>query len=76
MALSGKRDTAPNPFFIRECRPEEAETLLALRRAAGISPSVTDTPADIPGAIESTAFVLIAEAEQRGVGSLIATFDR
>ena len=75
MALSDKRDMPPNPFFIRECRIEEAEALLALWRAAGTSPSVTDTIADIRGAIESTAFVLIAEADQRVVGSLIATFD-
>lgn len=62
-------------FFIRECRPEAAEALLTLWQAAGTSPSVTDTVADIRGAIESPASVLVAEADQRIVGSLIATFD-
>ena len=64
-----------NTFLIRECRPEEAEALLTLWRAAGTSPSVTDTIADIQRIIESPAFVLIAEADQRILGSLIATFD-
>ena len=71
MNLSGKTDT----FLIRECRPEEAETLLTLWRAAGTSPSITDTIANIRGTIESTAFVLVAEVDQRIVGSLIAAFD-
>ncbi|MDE0426304.1 GNAT family N-acetyltransferase [Candidatus Poribacteria bacterium] len=62
-------------FFIRECRPEEAEALLALWEAAGTSPSVTDTITDIRGAIESSASVLVAEADCCIVGSLIATFD-
>ena len=71
MNSSDKTDT----FFIRECRPEEAETLLALWQAAGTSPSVTDTITDIRGAIESSASVLVAEVDRRVVGSLIATFD-
>ena len=71
MDLSDKTDT----FFIRECRPEEAEALLVLWQAAGTSPSVTDTTADIQNAIESPAAVLVAKADQRIVGSLIATFD-
>ena len=71
MDLSNRTDT----FFIRECRPEEAEALLTLWRAAGTSPSITDTLANIRGTIESTAFVLVAEADQRIVGSLIAAFD-
>ena len=71
MNLSDKTDT----FFIRECRPEEAKALLALWHAAGTSPSVTDTITDIRRAIESSASVLVAEVDQRIVGSLIATFD-
>ena len=71
MNLSGKTDT----FLIRECRSEEAKALLALWHAAGTSPSITDTITDIRGTIESTAFVLVAEADQRIVGSLIAAFD-
>ena len=64
-----------NNFFIRECRSEEAEALLALWQAAGTSPSITDTIADVRRVIESTAFVLVAEADQRIVASLIAAFD-
>ena len=62
-------------FFIRECRPEEAEALLALWNAAGTSPSITDTITDVQNAIESIASVLVAEADRCIVGSLIATFD-
>ena len=75
MDVSDNTNTHPAPFFIRECHPEEAEALLALWRAAGTSPSVTDTIADIRGAIESSASILVAEIDQRIVGSLIATFD-
>ena len=75
MDLSDNTNTDPVPFFIRECRPEEAEALLALWQVAGTSPSVTDTITDIRNTIESPAFVLIAEADSRIVGSLIATFD-
>lgn len=71
MNLSDKTDT----FFVRECLIEEAEALLALWQAAGTSPSVTDTVADIQRTIESRASVLVAEANQRIVGSLITTFD-
>ena len=71
MNPSVKTDT----FLIRECRPEEAEALLTLWQAAGTSPSITDTIADVRRVIESTAFVLVAEADQRIVASLIAAFD-
>ena len=75
MDVSDNTNTHPDPFFIRECRPEEAEALLALWQAAGTSPSVTDTITDIRRAIESSASVLVAEVGQHIVGSLIATFD-
>ena len=71
MNPSVKTDT----FLIRECRPEEAEALLALWQIAGTSPSITDTIADVRRVIESTAFVLVAETDQRIVASLIAAFD-
>ena len=71
MNLSDNTDT----FLIRECRPEEAKSLFALWQVAGTSPSVTDTITDIRNTIESPASVLIAEADNRIVGSLIATFD-
>ena len=75
MDVSDNTNTYSDPFFIRECHPEEAEALFALWRAAGTSSSVTDTITDIRNTIESSAFVLVAEADQRIVGSLIATFD-
>ena len=75
MDLSDNTNTLTDPFFIRECRSEEAAALLTLWQAAGTSPSVTDTITDIRRAIESSASVLVAEVDQRIVGSLIATFD-
>lgn len=75
MNLSDKTETPQDAFFIRKCRPEEAETLLALWQAVETAHSVTDTIADIQCAIESATSVLVAEVEQRIVGSLIATFD-
>lgn len=71
MNAPDKTDT----FFIRACLPEEAGALLALWQAAGTSPSITDTTADVRRAIENLASVLVAEVNQRIVGSLIATFD-
>ncbi|MCY3722213.1 MAG: GNAT family N-acetyltransferase [Candidatus Poribacteria bacterium] len=71
MNVSDKTDI----FLIRECLPEEAEALLTLWQAAGTSPSITDTITDVHRAIESLGSVLVAEAHQRIVGSLIATFD-
>ncbi len=75
MDLSDNANAHSTPFLIRACRPEEAEALLALWQAAGTSPSVTDTITDIRGVIESSASVLVAEVDQRIVGSLIAAFD-
>ena len=75
MDLSDNVNTLTDPFLIRECHPEEAEALLTLWQAAGTSPSVTDTIADVRGVIESHASVLVAEVNERIVGSLIATFD-
>ena len=75
MDLSDNANSYAIPFLIRECCPEEAEALLALWQAAGTSPSVTDTIADIRGTIESSASVLVAEIDRCIVGSLIATFD-
>ena len=75
MDLADNANDHSDPFLIRECRPEEAEALLTLWHAAGTSPSVTDTITDIRRAIESSASVLVAEVDQRIIGSLIATFD-
>jgi len=75
MDLADNANDHSDPFLIRECHPEEAEALLALWHAAGTSPSVTDTITDIRRVMESSASVLVAEVDQRIVGSLIATFD-
>ena len=75
MDVSDNTNTHPDPFFIRECRPEEAEVLLAFWKVAGTSPSVTDTITDIRNTIESSAAVLVAEVNRYIVGSLIAAFD-
>jgi ribosomal protein S18 acetylase RimI-like enzyme len=61
---------------IRPARPDEAEALLELWRAAGSSPSVTDDPASVRGAIgRAGSAVLVAEDGGRLVGSLIAGWD-
>ena len=75
MDLSDTANAHSAPFFIRECRPEEAGALLTLWQDAGTSPSVTDTITDIRSVIESPASVLVAEVNRHIVGSLIATFD-
>jgi ribosomal protein S18 acetylase RimI-like enzyme len=62
--------------MIRRAGPEDAATLLALWNAAGSSPSVTDTVADVTQVIEHPeGSVLVAESDGRVVGSLIATWD-
>ena len=61
---------------IRLARPGEAEILLALWRAAGSSPSVTDTVQDVSAVIaRPDSVVLVAESGDRIVGSLIAAWD-
>jgi ribosomal protein S18 acetylase RimI-like enzyme len=61
---------------IRDCRPEEAEALLELWRQAETTPGVTDTAGDIRRALAGgSAWILVAEADGRLVGSVIGTFD-
>jgi ribosomal protein S18 acetylase RimI-like enzyme len=63
-------------FSIRECRAEETAAVLELWRQAEATPSVTDTAEDLRRAIaDSPAHVLVAEVEDRIVGSIIGTFD-
>lgn len=65
-----------NDFVVRECRPEEVDVVLELWHQADATPGVTDTVADLRSAItDSPAHVLVAEAEERLVGSVIGTFD-
>jgi ribosomal protein S18 acetylase RimI-like enzyme len=62
--------------MIRRACAEDAAALLGLWSAAGSSPSVTDTIADVRQAIEHPeGSVLVAESDGRIVGSLIATWD-
>ena len=62
---------------MRLARVDEAETLLALWREAGSSPSITDTVEHVAAAIEREgSSVLVAESSDgKVVGSLIATWD-
>jgi steroid delta-isomerase-like uncharacterized protein len=61
---------------IRDGRPEDVESLLALWRQAGTTVSVTDTSADLHRAItDSPAIVLVAEQEGQLIGSVIGSFD-
>ena len=62
--------------MIRRCDADDAESLLALWSAAGSSPSVTDTVADVRRAIgHPEGAVFVAEIDGAVVGSLIATWD-
>ncbi|HLJ97157.1 MAG TPA: GNAT family N-acetyltransferase [Gemmataceae bacterium] len=61
---------------IRDCRLEDINAVLDLWRQAEAIPSVSDTPDDLRRAIAaSPAHVLLAEAQQRIIGSIIGTFD-
>lgn len=63
-------------WLVRDCCPEEVETVLELWRQAEATPSVTDTADDLRRVvIEGPGDVLVAEVEQRIVGSIIGTFD-
>ena len=64
-----------NQLLIRECREDEAPTLLELwRQSTHTSP--TDTLEDIHQAMKcSAASVLVADIDGRIVGSVIGTFD-
>jgi ribosomal protein S18 acetylase RimI-like enzyme len=69
-------DLSMSDWIIRECRSEEAESVLHMWREAGASPSVTDSVDDIHLAIlNSSARFLVAEAEGKLIGSVICSFD-
>lgn len=63
-------------FSYRDCRLEDAPSLLAMWRKAEATVGVTDTVEDIGRVINhSAAIVLVAEQHNRLVGSVIGTFD-
>src|SRR5207245_1502117 len=56
--------------------PEDAERVIDLWRRAGATPSRTDTPEELRRAITHPATcILLAEAREQLVGSIIGTFD-
>jgi purine-nucleoside phosphorylase/GNAT superfamily N-acetyltransferase len=78
VGAGGEPGTAPASTgpHVRDCRPEDAEAVLALWRQAGTTVSVTDTHAGLRRAItDSTALVLVAERDGQIVGSVIGSFD-
>jgi ribosomal protein S18 acetylase RimI-like enzyme len=69
-------EKAVDHLSIRACRLEDIELVLELWQQAGATLSVTDTANDLRRAIaESPAHVLVAEVEDRVIGSIIGTFD-
>jgi ribosomal protein S18 acetylase RimI-like enzyme len=62
-------------LIIREARPQEVEAVLGLWRQAGATASVTDTAEDLRRAVASSACLLVAEADGRLAGTLLAAFD-
>jgi ribosomal protein S18 acetylase RimI-like enzyme len=61
---------------IRDCRPQEVESVLELWRQADAKPSVTDNADDLRRAVaDGPANVLMAEVEGQIIGSVIGTFD-
>jgi ribosomal protein S18 acetylase RimI-like enzyme len=67
----------PTPdWTIRSASAADAAGVLALWRAAGVPPGVTDTPAGIAGLLDGDQdALLVAESEMGLVGTLIATWD-
>jgi ribosomal protein S18 acetylase RimI-like enzyme len=69
-------DLGGTNLSIRDCRSEEAETVLDLWRKADATPGVTDTADNLRRVIDqSPAIVLVAEVAGQLVGSIIGTFD-
>ena len=61
---------------IREARPDEAEDVLAVWRAAASAPSVTDGPEYVGAVVANDhAWLLVAEEEGRIAGTVIAAWD-
>lgn len=67
---------AARSWSIRPCSPDEASALLALWKQADATPSATDNAEAIQRVVqESSACVLVTEADGQLVGSIIGTFD-
>jgi ribosomal protein S18 acetylase RimI-like enzyme len=63
-------------WSIRDGRCEDAEAVLELWRRAAATPSVTDTPEELRRAVmHGGTWVLLAEAGEQLIGSIIGTFD-
>jgi len=61
---------------IRECVPSDAESVLVLWRLADATTSVTDNVEDIrKGAVATSTHFLVAEADDKFVGTIIGGFD-
>ena len=61
---------------IRQCRSDEAKSLLALWERAGAVPSITDTVEDIQLVLErESSMLLVVEAKGQIIGSIIGSFD-
>jgi ribosomal protein S18 acetylase RimI-like enzyme len=61
---------------VRPGRPEEVPAVLELWRAAGSVPSVSDDPVSLERLLETSAdALLVAEADGRIVGTIIAGWD-
>jgi RimJ/RimL family protein N-acetyltransferase len=59
---------------IRDCRAQDAESVLELWRQAGATPSATDNVEAVRRA-RTRAHVLVAEADGQLIGSIIGSFD-
>jgi ribosomal protein S18 acetylase RimI-like enzyme len=74
--FSDMAQPVPSALHIRAGRPEEAEAVLALWREAGATASVTDTVEDLRRFLAGgTGWLLLAEADGRLAGTVLATFD-
>ena len=61
---------------VREAQPDEAETVLAVWRAADSAPSVTDTVESVrAAAARDGTWLLVAEEDGRVVGTVLAAWD-
>jgi ribosomal protein S18 acetylase RimI-like enzyme len=66
----------PQAWTIRRASPEDIPGVLSLWRSAGVEQGVSDTADGLSGLLAADRdALLIAEAEQQMLGSLIATWD-